>query len=40
MAKRKRKHQKTSFPWMVEEENLFITKTGNEIVTDAGWDKI
>jgi hypothetical protein len=25
---------------MVEEENLFITKTGNEIVTDAGWEKI
>ncbi|WP_334715591.1 hypothetical protein [Nostoc sp.] len=24
----------------VEEENLFITKTGNEIVTDAGWEKI
>ncbi|MCW5313108.1 hypothetical protein GTQ43_04510 [Nostoc sp. KVJ3] len=40
MGKRKRKHQKTSFPWMVEEENLFIAKTGNEIVTDAGWEKI
>ncbi|MDZ8226703.1 hypothetical protein [Nostoc sp. ChiVER01] len=40
MGKRKRKHQKTSFPWMVEEKNLFITKTGNEIVTDAGWEKI
>ncbi|MBC1224287.1 hypothetical protein GNF10_26545 [Nostoc sp. UCD121] len=25
---------------MVEEENLFATKTGNEIVTDAGWEKI
>ncbi|MEH2002324.1 MAG: hypothetical protein V7L00_26920 [Nostoc sp.] len=40
MGKRKRKHQKTSFPWMVEEKNLFIIKTGNEIVTDAGWEKI
>lgn len=25
---------------MVEEKNLFIAKTGNEIVTDAGWEKI
>ncbi|MBD2731449.1 hypothetical protein H6G96_35440 [Nostoc sp. FACHB-892] len=40
MGKRERKHYNTSFPWMVEEENLFITKTGNEIVTDAGWEKI
>lgn len=25
---------------MVEKENLFIAPTGNEIVTDAGWEKI
>lgn len=40
MGKRKRKNHNTPFPWMVEEENLFIAPTGNEIVTDAGWEKI
>jgi hypothetical protein len=40
MGKRKKKKQKKLFPWLIEQENLFIPKTGNEIVTDAGWDKI
>ncbi|MBD2536772.1 hypothetical protein H6G97_49055 [Nostoc flagelliforme FACHB-838] len=40
MGKRKRKHHNRSFPWMLEEENLFIAPTGNKIVTDAGWEKI
>jgi hypothetical protein len=40
MGKQKRKYQKASFFWMVEQENFFIAKTDNEIVTDAGWEKI
>ncbi|MEH1997158.1 hypothetical protein [Nostoc sp.] len=40
MGKRKRKNHNPPFPWMVEKENLFIAPTGNEIVTDAGWEKI
>ncbi len=41
MGKRKRKNHNIPFFWMVEEqENLFIAPTGNEIVTDAGWEKI
>lgn len=40
MGKRKRKNHNPPFPWMVEKQNLFIAPTGNEIVTDAGWEKI
>lgn len=38
MGKRHQK-RKNLFPWMAQ-ENLFIPKTGREIVTDAGWEKI
>lgn len=38
MGKRKKK-TKNQFPWL-ESENLFMTHTNHEIITDAGWEKI
>ncbi|MGJ5632545.1 hypothetical protein [Nostoc sp. CALU 1950] len=38
MAKHKKK-QKNVPPWLAH-ENLFIPKTGQQITTDAGWEKI
>jgi hypothetical protein len=38
MAKHKKK-QKNVSPWLAH-ENLFIPKTGQQITTDAGWEKI
>ncbi|MEM1395284.1 MAG: hypothetical protein AAGG00_18720 [Cyanobacteria bacterium P01_H01_bin.150] len=40
MGKKKRS-KKRRYPWNLEEEKLFtIGKTGNEILCDAGWEKI
>ncbi|MBW4629018.1 MAG: hypothetical protein KME49_26795 [Brasilonema octagenarum HA4186-MV1] len=40
MAKKKKKSKKTSFPWVMKSKDLFITPTGDAIITDAGWEKI
>ncbi|BAZ12146.1 hypothetical protein NIES4071_39740 [Calothrix sp. NIES-4071] len=36
----KRKRSLVSFPWEIDDRTLRITKTGNEIITDAGWKKL
>lgn len=37
---KKKKSLHNFFPWQVEEKNLAIVRTGKEIVTDAGWEKM
>jgi hypothetical protein len=40
MSKKKKKPRKSLFPWEVDDKYLIIAKKGNEILTDAGWEKM
>lgn len=40
IAKKKKRFSEKPGAWKIKSENLLITTTGNQIVTDAGWEKI
>lgn len=40
MSKKKKKPRKSLFPWEVDDKYLIIANKGNEILTDAGWEKM
>lgn len=39
-VQKKKKSRKSFFPWQIDDKYLAIVRTGNEIVTDAGWEKM